>query len=770
MTSASAAVHHSDTEATAPPRLQKSASTRSLATSRPRPVTIACVPDPQPSSSAAVTAFAFPTRTESPVQVFHTVSRVRNGGLVANAGPGVGKMSKRFEAIRNGGRVQSRLGHFQDPDPPVSSSASRGPSPALLASANTPLELPARSASASASASASVAALRDAITALDDEAEKLHIGDSAESVERPPSRPASAMSRPRSIFIRQEDQPSQRPRVISIPTRPNSVLQHHMPQAAAPVRGLPPVEPQTQTQLPRPASRAASNNSSSRPASVASFRPPSRLEQTTENQQRKRRLVDVPAAPSNPQQRPRVIHLPTSNPTSSEAGPDDPRREENLQKIAFAPVKGNVMGADIPEKKVPSKRLAAIKQRLLTAEEIEAMQQAHETAKALPSGSAPTDSIDSIHKSQPFPGTNPAPTVSVPVKAQVSQEARPTARTRVNSAATVPTHGTRDVTKRVATALGTSTGFVPKRGYAKPTSATQTSKTSNSAAPNATAAPQSSGATQTTTTTKPEQGPVPPRGRTASNAPRPAWGCGGSSRPTSAKPGERQRTTSNATAPAPIVVAKARDVLPRKPPVPSGTRTANGGTKPAVSTTTTTTMGRTMLKKSTSMASLNVKDKPLAGAHTSVAARATVASAARTRQPFRPARHKEVEKAAAIPLPVTPPPEVIAAAAVALPTSPTIPTLDLPPAVVTDIPPPRERATYEIIKSVKVSTQSELSLVAEVSNSAILSTPGTPGTGMPGMPGSEKKFSEFSKLQEESGGASKTSRSPLGEIPINAAG
>lgn len=690
------------------------------------------------------------------MQVFQPVSRVRNGGLVANAGPGVGKMSKRFEAIRNGGRIQNRLGHFQDPAPPVSSSASRDPSPAPPALANVPLELPARSASASASAS--VAALRDAITALDDEAEKLHIGDAAEPVERPPSRPASAMSRPRTIFIRQEEQPAQRPRVISIPTRPNSVLQHYMPQAAAPVRDLPPVEPQAQTQIPRPASRAASNNSSSRPASVASFRPPSRLEQTMEHQQRKRLLVDVPAALSKSQRRPRVIHLPTSNPTSSEAGPENPRREENVQKIAFAPVKGNVMGADIPEKKVPSKRLAAIKQRLLTAEEIEAMHQVHETAKTLPSGSAPTDSMNTIYKSQPFPSTDPAPTLSVPIKAQVSQEARPTARTRVNSAATVPTQVTRDVTKRVATTVGagTSTGFIPKRGSAKATAAappTQTSKTSNSAGPSVTAAPQS------TTTT---QGPVLPRGRTASNVPRPAWGGGGVARSSSTKPGERQRTTSNAAAPAPITVAKARDVLPRKPPVPTGTRTANGGTKPTVSVTTTATTGRPMLKKSTSMASLSVKDKPLAGAHTSVATKATVASAARARQPFRPVRHKEVEKAAAIPLPVTPPPEVIAAAAVALPTSPTIPTLDLPPAVVKDTPPPRERATCEIPKGVKVSTEPELSLVAEVSNSAILSTPGSAG--------SEKKSSGLSKLQEESGGAPKTSRSPLGEIPINAAG
>jgi hypothetical protein len=757
------AAAHSDTEATAPPLLKKSASTRSLAASRPRPVTIACIPDPEPSRSAAVSALAFPTRAESPVQVFQPVSRVRNGGLVANAGPGVGKMSKRFEAIRNGGRIQNRLGHFQDPFP---SSASRDPSPAPPAPANVPLELPPRSASASASAS--VAALRDAITALGDEAEKLHIGDSAEFVERPPSRPASSMSRPRTIFIRQEDQLAQRPRVISIPTRPNSVLRHHMPQAAAPVRGLPPVEPQTQTQLARPASRAASNNSSSRPASVASFRPPSRLEQTMENQQRKRLLVDVPAAPSNPQQRPRVIHLPTSNPTSSEAGPADPRQEENLQKIAFAPVKGNVMRADIPEKKVPSKRLAAIKQRLLTAEEIEAMQQVHETTKTLPSGSVPTDATEAIHKSQPFPDTNPAPTVSVPVKAQVSQEARSNARTRVNSAATLPNQVTRDVTKRVATTVGagTSMGFVPRRGNAKPTAAappTQTSKTSNFSGPSATTAPQSSGLTQTTTTTKPEQGPVPPRGRTVSGAPRPVWGRGGSTRSTSAKPGERQRTTSNATAPAPIVAAKARDVLSRKPPVPTGTRTTNGGTKPVVShTATTTAIGRPMLKKSTSMASLNVKDKPLAGAHTSVAAKATVASAARARQPFRPVRHKEVEKAAAIPLPVTPPPEVIAAAAVALPTSPTIPILNLPPAVVEDIPPLRERATCEILKGVKVSTQPELSLVAEVSNSAILSTPGSPEA--------KKKFSGLSKLQDESGCAGKTSRPPLGEIPINAAG
>lgn len=738
----------------APPLLKRSASTRSLAASRPRSVVIACVPDAEPSTSAAPSALAFPIRAESPALVFQPVSRIRNGGFVANAGPGVGKMSKRFEAIRNGGRIQNRLGHFQDLAASVSSFASRDPSPAPP---NAPLELPARSASA--------AALRDAIASLDDEAEKLHIGDSVGPVERPPSRPASAMSRPRTIFIRQEEQPAQRPRVISIPTRPNSVLQHHMPPAAASVRSLPPREEfQTQSQVPRPASRAASNNSSSRPASVASFRPPSRLEQTMENQQRKRLLIDVPTAPPKPQQRPRVIHLPTSDPTSCEAGSEDPRREENLQKIAFAPVKGNVMGADIPEKKVPSKRLAAIKQRLLTAEEIEAMQQVHEAAKTLSSGSAPTDSAEATHKSQPFPNTNPAPAVSV--KAQVSQEARPTARIRVNSAAAVPTQVTRDVTKRVATTAGagTSTGFVPKRGIAKPTAAappTQTSKTSNSAGPSATAA-QSSGSKQTTTATKPEQGPVPPRGRTVSNAPRPAWGRGGA-RSTSAKPGERQRTTSNATAPAPVIVAKARDVLSRKPPVPAVPRTANGGTKPAVNTTATTGTGRPMLKKSTSMASLGLKDKPLVGSQISVAAKATVSSAARARQPFRPVRHKEVEKAASIPLPVTPPPEVIAAAAVALPTSPTIPILELPPAVVKAItpPPPKERATCEIPKGVKVSTQTDLSLVAEVSNSAILSTPGSLGY--------EKRFSGVSKLQEESGGAGKTSRSPLGEIPINAA-
>ena len=474
-----------------------------------------------------------------------------------------------------------------------------------------------------------------------------------------------------------------------------------------------------------------------------------------ENQQRKRLLVDVPAAPPKPQQRPRVIHLPTSDPTSCKDGPEDPRREENVQKIAFAPVKGNVMGADIPEKKVPSKRLAAIKQRLLTAEEIQAMQQVHEAAKAFSSGSAPTDSADATHKSQPFPSTNPAPNVSVPVKAQVSQEARPTARTRVNSAATAPT--------QVTAGAGTSTGFVPKRGIAKPTTSappTQTSKTSNSAGPSATAAPQFPGAKQTTTTTKPEQGPVPRRGRTVSNAPRPAWGSG---RSTSAKPGERQRTPSTAAALAPIIVAKARDALSRRPPVPTAPRTASGGTRPGASATTTA-IGRPVLKKLTSMASLNLKDKALAGAHTSVAAKATVASAARARQPFRPVRHKEVEKAAAIPLPVTPPPEVVAAAAVALPTSPTIPNLELPPAVVKSTPPapsPKERATCEIPKSVKVSTLPDLSLVAEASNSAVLSTPGSAGY--------EKRFSGVSKLQGESGGAGKTSRSPLGEIPINAA-
>lgn len=726
----------------APPVLKRSASTRSLAAPRPRSVAIACVPDAGPSSSAAPSALAFPTRAESPAQVFQPVSRIRNGGLVANAGPSVGKMSKRFEAIRNGGRIQNRHGHFQDPAAPVSSLASRDPSPAP-AQVNAPFEPPARSASA--------AALRNAITALDNEAEKLHIGDSAEPVERPPSRPASAMSRPRTIFLRQEEQPAQRPRVISIPNRPNSVLQHHMPPPAAPARSLPAVESQTQTQVPRPASRAASNNSSSRPASVASFRPPSRLEQTMENQQRRRLLVDIPAAPPKPQQRPRVIHLPTSDPTSCKAGPEDPRRE-NLQKIAFAPVKGNVMGADIPEKKVPSKRLAAIKQRLLTAEEIEAMQQVHEAAKTHSSGSAPTDSADATHKSQPFPSANPAPTVSVPVKAQLSQEARPTAHTRVNSAATVPT--------QVTAGAGSSMGFVPKRGIAKPATAAPPSKTSNSAGASAPAAPQLSGSKQTTTTTKPEQGPVPRRGRTVSNTPRPAWGSG---RSTSAKPGERQRTTSTAAALAPVIVAKARDALSRRPPVPAVPRTASGGTRPAVSATTTTAIGRPMLKKSTSMASLNLKDKALAGAHTSVAAKATVASAARARQPFRPVRHKEVEKAAAIPLPVTPPPEVIAAAAVALPTSPTIPNLELPPAVVNSIPPPppKERATCEVPKGVKVSTLPDLSLVVEASNSAILSTPGSAGY--------EKKTSGVSKLQEQSGGAGKTSRSPLGEIPINAA-
>ena len=691
-------------------------------------------------------ALAYYTRAESPALVSQSVARVRNGGLVANAGPGVGKMSKRFEAIRNGGRMPNRLGHPQDPARPIVS-ASAVPSPV-----EAPVELPVRSAS--------VAALRDAIVALDDEAEKLHIGDSAKPAEQPPPRPASAMSRPRTIFIRQEEQPVQRPRVISIPTRPNSVLQHRMPQAAA----LPLVEPQAQmqTQFPRPASRAASNDSSSRPASVASFRPPSRLEQTMENQQRKRLLIDVRAAPSKLQQRPRVIHLPTSGPTSSEAGPEDPRREENVQKIAFAPVKGNITGADIPEKKVPSKRLAAIKQRLLTAEEIEAMQQVREVAKTLPPGSAPTDPTDVTRKPQPFPGTNPASSVSVPVKAQVSQEARPTARTRVNSTAAVPTHATRDATKRVAatTGAGTSTGFVPKRGSANPTAATtfapavrpaQTTKTTNPAVPSVLAALQPSGQTQTTTTTELEQGPIPPRGRTVSNAPRPAWGGGSGARSTSAKPGERQRTTSNATAP---VVAKTRDALPRKAHVPTVTRTAHGATKPAAVTAAT---GRPMLKKSTSMASLNGKDKPLAGAHIPVAAKATVASAARARQPFRPVRHREVEKAAAVPLPVTPPPEVIAAAAVALPTSPAIPKLELPPLVVKDILPPNEKAIGEIPKGVKVSAQPELSLVAEVSNSAIVSTPG-----------SERKFPGLFKSQDESGSAPKINRSPLGEIPLNA--
>lgn len=680
--------------------------------------------------------------------MYQPVARVRNGGLVANAGPGVGKMSKRFEAIRNGGRLPNQqLGHPHGPTPPISS-ASVVPSPV-----EAPIELPARSAS--------VAALHDAVAALRDEAEKLHIGDSAAAVEQLLARPASAMSRPRTIFIKQEEQPVQRPRVISIPTRPKSVLQHHMPQAAAPMRSLPPVEPQAQTQFPRPASRAASNNSSSRPASVASFRPSSRLEQTMmENQQRKRLLIDVPAAPSRPQQRPRVIHLPASDPASSVARPEDSRREENLQTIAFAPVKGNITGADIPEKKVPSKRLAAIKQRLLTAEEIEAMQDA---AKVLPSGSAPTDPTDVVHKPQLFASTNTAPTVSVPVKAQLSQEARPTARIRVNSAAAVPTPATRDVIKRVATTAGagTSTGFIPKRGNAKPTTATtstsaapstQTTKASNPTAPTAIGAPELSRSTRA------EQGLVPPRGRTASNAPRPAWGSRGGTRPTSAKSGERQRTTSSAAAPAPAIIAKARDALIRKPHVPVVTRTANGAAKSAANTTTATATGRPMLKNSTSMASLNVKDKPLAGAHhISVAAKATVSSALRVRQPFRPVRHKEVEKAAAVPLPATPPPEVIAASAVALPASPTIPNLQLPPAVVKDIPLPEERAIGVVPKDLKVSIQPELSLVAEVSNSAIVSTPG-----------SEKMSFVLSKSQEESGGVAKTNRSPLGEIPLNA--
>jgi hypothetical protein len=623
-----------------------------------------------------------------------------------------------------------------------------------------------------------VAALRDAITALDGEAEKPRAGNSTGPVEYPPSRPASSMSRPRAIFMRQEEQPAQRPRVISIPTRPNSVLQHRIPQAAAPPRVLPVVEPQTQTQLSRPASRTANTNPSSRPASAASVCPPSRLEQTTEHQQRKRFLVDVPAAPPKPQQRPRVIHLPTPDSASSEVGPEEARREENLQKITFAPVKGNVTGADIPEKKVPSKRLAAIKQRLLTAEEIEVMQQVQDAAKALPSGSAPIDPADVKQKPQPFPSTDAAGIISVPVKAHVSQEARPTARTKVNSAATaaaaVPTQAAGDAIKRVATiaGAGTSMGFVPRRGNAKPTTATthplaapliQTTKASNSAAPSATAATQSAGSTQPTTIMKQDQGPVPPRGRTASNAPRPAWGGGSGARSASAKPGERQRTTSSnatATALAPGMAAKARDVLPRKPQVPTVTRAANGATKPGPSTATATATatGRPTLKKSTSMASLNAKDKPTAGAHISVAAKPTVASAARYRQPYRPIRHKEVEKAAAVPLPVSPPPEVVAAAAVALPTSPpTIPHLELPPAVIRDAPPPKEKAPGEMLKGVKVSTQPNLSLVAEVSNSAIVSTPG-----------SEKRFPGLSKSQDEPGAVTKTNRSPLGEIPLNA--
>ena len=740
------AAAHSDTEAPAPPQLRRSASTKALAASRPRPVTIAFPPAAQPSSSAAPAALAFYTRAESPALVPQPVARVRNGGLIVNAGAGVGKMSKRFEAIRNGGRIPNRLGHPQDPAPPIVS-ASVVPSPVEAT-----VELPVRSAS--------VAALRDAITALDDEGGKLHIGDSDKPVEQPPPRPASAMSRPRTVIIRQEEQPVQRPRVISIPTRPNSVLQHRVPQADAPVRSLPPVEPPAQTQFPRPASRAASNNSSSRPASVASFRPPSRLEQTMENQQRKRFLVDVHAAPSKTQQRPRVIHFPTSDPTSSEAGPEDPRREGNAQKIAFAPVKGNIMGADIPEKKVPSKRLAAIKQRLLTAEEIEAMQQVQEAAKSFPSGSAPTDPTDVTRKPQPLPSINPVSNFSVPVKAQVSQEARPTARTRVNSTAAVVTQATRDVIRRVATTAGagTSGGFVPKRGGAKPTTSTtfavRPAQTSNPAVPSG---PQDSCLAQTTTTTKPEQGPVLARGRTMSNAPRPAWGGRGGARSTSAKLGERQRTTSTTAAPAPAIVAQSRDALTRKPHVPTVTRKANGATKPAAVTTTTAVTGRPMLKKSTSMASLNGKDKPLAGVHIPIAAKATIASAARARQPFRPVRHKEVEKAAAIPLPVTPPPEVIAAAAVALPTSPAIPNLELPPPIVKDILLPNEKAIGEIPKGVKISAQPKLSLVAEVSNSAIVSTPG-----------SERKFPGPSKLQEESGNVAKINRSPLGEIPLNA--
>ena len=165
-----------------------------------------------------------------------------------------------------------------------------------------------------------------------------------------------------------------------------------------------------------------------------------------------------------------------------------------------------------------------------------------------------------------------------------------------------------------------------------------------------------------------------------------------------------------------------------------------------------------MLKKSTSMASLNGKDKLLAGAHISVAGKATVASTARNRQPYRPVRHKEVERAAAVPLPVTPPPEVIVAAAVALPTSPAIPNLELPPAVVQDIPTPREKTTGEFPRGVKVSTQPELSLVVENSNSLVVS-----------MPGSEKKPSGLSKSHEQSGGTAKSHRSPLGEIPLNAA-
>jgi hypothetical protein len=757
VTGASVAVHP-NTDVPVPPQLKRSTSMKTLAASRPRPVTIATAPAAGPSSSAPTTATAltFPTRVESPALVSYPVARIRNGGLVTNAGPGVGKMSKRFEAIRNGGRIQNRLGHCQDPAPPTL------PASEVSSPVEAPIELPARSAS--------VAALRDAIADLDNEAERLHVGDSAEPVERPPSRPASAMSRPRTIFIRQEEQPIQRPRVISIPTRPNSVLQHRMPQATAPVRSLPPVEPQMQTQVPRPASRAASSSTSSRPASVASFRPPSRLEKTMENQQRKRLLVDVPAAPSKPQQRPRVIHLPTSDSTSPEAGAEDARHEENLQKIAFAPVKGNFTGADILEKKVPSKRLAAIKQRLLTPEEIEAMQRVQEAAKALPPGSTSIDPTAVAHKSQPFPSTNPAPAVSIPIEVQVSQEARSTARARVNSTTAALPQTARGVIKRVAATAGSgaSTGFVPKRGNAKPTTAatstsaaplTQTTKIPNPAAPSAHPATQSSGSRQTTTTTKPEQGPVPPRGRTASNAPRPVWGGGGGSRSTSAKPGERQRTTSNATTPAPAIVAKARDALPPKPHVPIVTRPQSGATKPATSTTTTTATARLMLKKSTSMASLNGKDKPLAGAYVPVVAKATIASAARARQPYRPVRHKEVEKAAAVPLPITPPPEVVAAAAVALPTSPTIPNLELPSAVVKIISPFKEKATSEVTKGVKVSSQPELSLVAEVSNSAIVSTPE-----------SEKKFPGFSKLREESSGTTTTTdRSPLGEIPVNAA-
>jgi hypothetical protein len=390
------------------------------------------------------------------------------------------------------------------------------------------------------------------------------------------------------------------------------------------------------------------------------------------------------------------------------------------------------------------------------------MQQVHEAAKTLPSGSAPRDPTDSIHELQLFPSTNSAPTVSVLVKAQVLHETRPAARTRVNSAAMVPTRATRSVIKHVTTTVGagTSTGFVPKRGNAKPTTAalpTQTPKASNPAGPSATAAPQSSGSTQTTKSMRPEQGPAPPRGRTVSNVPRPAWGGGRGARSTSAKPGERQRTTSSATAPAPVIVAKARNVLPRDLHVPTVTRTANGGSKLALSAATTAT-GRPMLKKSTSMASLNVRDKFVAGAHISVAAKATVASAARTRQPYRPVRHKGGREGLLL--------------FHSLPLRPQRSSLPL------QLPfrhPQRSQTLNSHLPSLRISHHPRRKPLAR-SQGCESQHPARVELGCGSLqqcvvstPGSEKKFPGLSKSQEESGGVAKINRSPLGEIPLNAA-